>query len=411
VLGTDLVRARRRGDKLLLQKLKGADKEIAVEIAAELILAISGAVGSSADEVDTVLTCVTREARHEKLFNGLKKLALDDCEFGMPLELDAPALRKAVFELACKQRHQSSLGESFDRDRVLQEVALQLGVETTSVEDGLFGDLKGAQQLIRASRLEAQALVENYEIAQVQGVILRAIRLVATVHCKSSDSYRRLFRKLKFRQLLYRLEKLPDGGYRIEIEGPFSLFESVTKYGLQLALVVPALLECESTELSAELRWGKERKPLQFESLFKTSPSSTARVSAQGSGHLRTEVETLLSGLLKKKSPWKVEVSDELLDIPGVGLCVPDLKFTKPGSEPVYLEVLGFWSREAVWKRVEWAQSNPGKRVLFAVSSRLRVSKEVLSDESGSSLYIFKGTMSVPAVLKQIEVLGTHGKL
>ena len=39
------------------------------------------------------------------------------------------------------------------------------------------------------------------------------------------------------------------GGYRIEIDGPYSLFESVTKYGLELALLLPALEACDSVQL------------------------------------------------------------------------------------------------------------------------------------------------------------------
>jgi hypothetical protein len=44
----------------------------------------------------------------------------------------------------------------------------------------------------------------------------------------------------------------------------------------------------------------------------------------------------------------------------------------------VYLEVMGYWSRAAVWKRVELVQAGLAERVLFAVSSRLSVSEEVL---------------------------------
>ncbi len=50
------------------------------------------------------------------------------------------------------------------------------------------------------------------------------------------------------------------GGYRIEIDGPYSLFESVTKYGLELALLLPALEACDSVQLVADLRWGKKTR-------------------------------------------------------------------------------------------------------------------------------------------------------
>ena len=90
------------------------------------------------------------------------------------------------------------------------------------------------------------------------------LRVVVEVGGASIGAYRQLFARLKFRRLLYRLHGLADGGYRIEIDGPMSLFRGVTKYGLQLALMLPALRECGRWTLRAEVLWGKEREALVF---------------------------------------------------------------------------------------------------------------------------------------------------
>ncbi len=95
-------------------------------------------------------------------------------------------------------------------------------------------------------------------------MLLCSVRVVALVRCASADQYRALFHKLKFRQLLFQLSTEAGGGYRIEIDGPYSLFESVTKYGLELALLLPALEACDSVKLTADLRWGKKREALKF---------------------------------------------------------------------------------------------------------------------------------------------------
>ena len=71
----------------------------------------------------------------------------------------------------------------------------------------------------------------------------------------------------------------------------------------------------------------------------------------------------------------------------------------------MYLEVLGFWSRDAVWRRIELARKGLGAPVLFAVSSRLRVSEEMLEDEEEAALYVYKGVMSPVRVLKKVEEL------
>lgn len=400
MLNADLVRARRRGDKLLLQALSPADRQEALLIADALLQAVQSSVGESSEDVAEVLTAIERDAKHEKLWAGLKKLILDRCSFGMPLELDPPELRKKIFEMASEVRRVLPPGEIFSREKILGTIAEELKVPAQAIEDGMFGDLKGAQRLTSAPTESAEQVLEAYEVAQIQGVLLKAVRLTAVVHEARADVLRSLFQKLKFRQLLYRLEKL-ENGVRIEIEGPFSLFESVTKYGLQLAMIVPALMECAHVELTADLRWGKERRPLTFVSGWK----QPLTISGDEGPSLRSDVAALLKALEKKRGEWEVSLASELLDIPGVGLCIPDLQFRAPYKKPVFLEVLGFWSRDAVWKRVEWAESSKEQRVVFAVSSRLRVSEEVLSEATGSALYVYKGTMSASAVMAHVEQL------
>jgi uncharacterized protein len=213
------------------------------------------------------------------------------------------------------------------------------------------------------------------------------------------SAYRTLFNKLKFRRLLYRIEP-EDDGYVIELDGPFSLFESVTKYGLQLALVLPQLMECDQLRLQAEIRWGKARQPLSFRFEHRSE------LAARGDAPLPDDVARLKSALETKSERYRVQVATEILDQPGVGLCVPDLKLvdTETG-EAVYVEVLGYWSREAVWRRVELAEQGLSERVLFAVSSRLRVSEAVLDDYHGACLYVYKGVMSPVQVLKRVDAL------
>jgi hypothetical protein len=66
---------------------------------------------------------------------------------------------------------------------------------------------------------------------------------------------------------------------------------------------------------------------------------------------------------------------------------------------------LGYWSRDAVWRRVEMAQRGLPAPVLFAVSSRLRVSEAVLDESEHAALYVYKGSMSPSQVQKRIALL------
>ena len=203
-------------------------------------------------------------------------------------------------------------------------------------------------------------------------------------------------------RLLFSIQPQGTVGYRITIDGPFSLFESVTKYGLQLALALPAIRECDAFRLEAEVRWGKERTPLTF----RMEEKHPAHRAVSQTPRLTDDVEKLLQGLQDIETPWMISASTDILNLPGLGLCVPDLMFRSPQTGAcIYLEVLGFWSREAVWRRVELVEQGLSHRILFAVSKHLRVSEEVLSDQLPGALYVYKRVLNARTVLDRIEAL------
>jgi hypothetical protein len=67
--------------------------------------------------------------------------------------------------------------------------------------------------------------------------------------------------------------------------------------------------------------------------------------------------------------------------------------------------VLGFWSRDAVFRRIEAAEKGLASPVLFVVSSRLRVSEELLDGSESGRLYVYKGKINPQALLRKAEAL------
>jgi predicted nuclease of restriction endonuclease-like RecB superfamily len=96
----------------------------------------------------------------------------------------------------------------------------------------------------------------------------------------------------------------------------------------------------------------------------------------------------------------------------GGGVLVPDLELApirppkkNAKASRVLVEILGFWSRDAVFRRIEAAERGLGERVLFVVSSRLRVSEALLDDVESASLYVYKGKINAQALLRHAERL------
>ena len=314
-------------------------------------------------------------------------------------DLEPRTLRSELFALAAQERKLLSDSEPWDREAFLAREAGARDLTPDALLRTLYADLRAAQVILAVRSLSAEQLVDGYDLAQKQAVLLRAVDLIADVRCADAYAYRELFRKLKFFRLLHRIEARVDGGYRIFIDGPFSLFTASTKYGLSLALSLPALLACDEHTITAALRWGKERTPLSFK-----LEGKSRRAREREEPRLPDEVEAFLSRFRALESGWDASISSDILRLPGEGLCVPDLRFVaRATGEVAYLEVLGYWSRDAVWKRVELVSRGLSERVLFAVSSRLRVSEEVLGDDVPGSLYVYKGTLSPKEVLRRLD--------
>lgn len=405
MLTADLVRSRRRGDRLHLQPLKGPERADALRFARHYLRVAQASVGETRERFDEACQALRVSGRRRRIAAGLRKLVEDRCEFEVPEGTEPRALRREVFGGAGAAWRALAADEIFDRAKVLAAVAAARATSPEEVERGLYADLRTAHRLASFTGLSAEQLVSAYELAQAQAVLLRAERVTVEVRCASPARLRYLFHKLKFLRLLFAVERIDDRRHRIVIDGPYSLFAAVTKYGLQLALLLPALRQTDHFRLSAQVQWGRDRRRLRFD-LQGGAGDEAAPRGAEPTVELRPEVADLLARFERRRSRWRASAGAHVLALPGVGLCVPDLVFDDPRTGArVYFEALGYWSREAVWRRADLVSAGLREKILFAVSERLRVGEEVLGDDLPAALYVYKGALSAAAVEAKLDQL------
>ncbi len=392
------VMAQRRGDKLIARKLDEASRARAVGIAGQLVGITLSHQGALRSDFEAALGAVDIVSKDTRVRAGLTKLVLDRCTFESEPAVASDVVRRELFTRAAVMRKATG---KVDRDALVSATAAALHVSAATLEQALYADLKGSHPLVSFDAITPEALVSAFERGQAQAVLLRAERIAARVKCASPGALRAMLRKLKFLRLLFTVQE-DAGAFVLSIDGPMSLFEAGTKYGLQLALALPALESCDELELEALVRWGKTRDPLVFR--YDGGAGST-----EDDAPLPDEVAALARSIEAGTSGWKVKRGQAILNLPGVGVCVPDLELVKKGRN-VYVEVLGFWSRDAVWKRVELASKGLGAPVVFCASSRLRVSEEVLGPDADAALYVYKGVMSARAVVERADKLAARPK-
>jgi hypothetical protein len=395
-----LVRVRRVGAEVVPRYLAKAQRNRLLPVATELCAVMCEARGLRRDELDRRLDAIDHGAADAKVVAGLRKLLLDRALLELPAGPDPALLRERLFIRAAALRRALRPAERFERAVAIADVAHELGIDVPQLEEQLFSDLAGNERLVSFRPIAAEELLHRYDVALAQAVLLSATRVEVTLEAEPPARIRSIFRAVRFHGLVYRVAAIGDG-YRIELDGPLSLFGAVQRYGLQLALFLPALLACEHWSLSAELLWGRAREAAQF----RLGPA-TGLVAPAGAApaSVSRELAELCAGFQALGSRWEVSASDRIVALPGHAVCVPDLAFShRDTGELVYLELFGFWSRAAVWQRIEAVRDGLGVRMILCVGKHLRVSEELLDADDAAELYVYKTRPSPRAILERLE--------
>lgn len=401
MLTTDLVQVRKKGELLEPRWLDGARRERLLPVAEALIASAAGAVGWAREDLEATWQAIPQGVRDRVAAAGLRKLVDDRCTWETGDEAAAQALRAEVFQAAAAARRALGTASRFDRVPIVAAAAAARGVPPEAIEAGLFADLRAAQRLTAWDPIEPSALLDLYDVSLAQAVLLRATRVVVEVRGEGPERMRRLFRAAAFHGLLHVVRAI-EGGHRIELDGPLSLFDAVQRYGLKLALFFPHILQCGDWTLEAELLWGAAREPRRLR-LDAGSALAPPR-GLDGSAATRPEVDALLASWPSLRTPWTARACDRLVALPGEVVVAPDVVFEDPRTgEEVLLEVFGFWSRAAVFARVDQIRRGLGGRMILAVGKHLRVSEELLSDDDAGEIHVFKTALSARAILERLE--------
>lgn len=374
-----------------------------LEVAESLLLIFREGVGMTRGEIEAEIDELVGEGMATLAHRGLAKVLEDRAEFEVVADVPPETLREKVFAAAAE--HRKSLRAAghrapFKREMVLDAVAAELGIQPNEVAGSLFADLKDENRLLKFDDLTAQRLVDRYNVALAQSVLLRSVLVTAEVRREKPARYRQLFRHLKFHRLLYRVEGNMRDGYTFHIDGPLSLFSATNKYGLQMANFLPALLLCSDFRLDAELRWGPKREPRHFH--LESADGLVSHYADSGT-YAPPELAAFLDRFRQVAPAWDVSESTEVVELGREGVWVPDYKFVhRATGTDVLVEILGFWKRSSLERLLKLLPGHGPKRYLLAISDRLKVDEEALGELSGPVLR-FKEIPNAPELAAMLD--------
>jgi predicted nuclease of restriction endonuclease-like RecB superfamily len=368
-----MVRVRYARDRIVPYYLDTTD-EGWIGVADEMLDLFRRQQGRTRGELEEELAQTFGDDPGQLVHQGIAKLLEDRCEFEVVSGHPPEELRAAVFRAAAAAR---ASAPAFDRAAVLEAVSGELNLSAETIDRGLFADLKSEQRLIRFKDCSAEHLLQRYNVALAQAVLLRAIRVHVTVSNEPPARYRQLLRQLKFRRLLCEVEHSGPDTYQFHLDGPLSLFSATQKYGLQLALFLPAVLLCRDFELRAELRWGAQRKPRLF---FLSHKDGLVSHALDSGVYVPPELAMFVELFRKRIADWELIDETEIFPV-GSGFWVPDFRLVhRATGRTVLLEVLGFWRRASAEKHLQRLRLHVRQPFLLAVSDQLHIEEGGLDD-------------------------------
>lgn len=365
--------------------------------AEQLLFAYRDATGRTRGELEEQLADLVGDGPGQLIHQGLVKLLEDRCDFEVAADVPPDQVREAVFRTSAE--HHASAGKAatlFDRATVLTAVADELHITPEQVDRALFADLKDEQRILTFDDCTPEFLLNRYNVALAQAILLRCVGMEIRVWNETPARFRKLFNAVKFHRLICTIRPADGTSYKLFLDGPLSLFSSTQKYGLQLAMFLPVLLQCKAFELRAEVRWGADKK----EKVFSLTGSEGLRSHLPDFGvYTPREITNFEANFRDTIPDWLISNDPNPILVEGT-TWVPDftLKHTVTGKV-VHVEILGFWRKvniEEHYKRLK--RAIPGQFVLV-VSEQYRTD-EATEFTTGDGVYRFKRTPVAEEVAK-----------
>jgi uncharacterized protein len=404
MLPTDLLIHRHNGEEIIPKRLKIDEQSL--QLGQELIVCFQEAQGKSQGFLEAQLLDLEGDATDYRLKRGLAYILKSSfCTFEVVSPLEPPMLRERVFALAAKSvpSHDSTqltLGKI--ADELSQE--LQREVLWEQVRDGLYADLHENKILTDFDAPSPVDLLHRYNLSQVQGIFYKASQLILNAHRNVPGEYKLLFRYLKLFQLMAYIEGDADHGFTITVDGPTSLFQPSTRYGLAIAKLIPALLHVTKWSLAATLQtrdpYTKAWKTGRF-----TLNSECGLVSHYSKGK---PYDSMLEASFADKwdalkTDWVLEREVNLIPIPG-SVMIPDFRLVHPDGRDFLLEIVGYWRPEYLQKKFYQVRRSGCDNLILAISERLNLEKAgVKLDNVPAKIVWFKDKLLPKAVLAVIE--------
>lgn len=397
MLTSDLALNRKRGTRIYPRFIK-PDNSNYLRKTKSLIEIFRKNENKSRGELGTELENYVGMGTNYRVLRGFIKLLMDRCKFETISIADPFEIRKKIFLEA--KKIQPVLPDSKEREDILEKAADEFNTDADTISKTLYADLPNQQHITSFEDILPEDLINLYNLAQAQALLYKCVAMKIQVNPSDRANYRALFEAIKHFGLIHSIKGSSKNGYQITITGAASLFHRSQKYGIQMAVFLPALLLCKNWKMSAEI-YDKKNVSTVYELSKESNNLSSCYVE-------KPEFENPLFEKLKKDwekslTKWRLIENKEIIDL-GKTTFIPDFILLSPDKKRVYLDILGFWTQNILKKRLKQVEGMPFQNFILAASQELLADREK-ETISNKNIVLFKSVINPNVIEEAAEKL------
>ena len=302
-------------------------------------------------------------------------------------------LRRNIFEESSQKGYPVTENE---RKNILQIVASKNNLTIDELELAMWNDLDKNKYLKNFDSLTTLQLAAWYNISILQTLLFNCVKLEFSVY--GGFNWKKILRKLKQLGLMYflynesnlklasnnqtrnqdmLLESIDDKRIICTVDGPLSIVRLTDRYGMAMAKLIPLIIftdrwSIDATILRKSIKGIKKTYNFRLSNRDKDLPIFDASHIASHA-HLQSEADSeiglsfnkyimdnfdsnvekkFMDKFLKFSTDWQLAREPDPLILSDGKAFIPDFAFEKYGVK-VYLEIVGFWTRDYLKRKLE----------------------------------------------------------
>ena len=399
MLPLDLLRYRIKEDEIHARYVNPKNKKYRA-IARDLIEIYTAHLNKTKGTLASVLADYEAADINYHITRGLAKLLEDRSEITVQSPIEPEMLREKIFAYASK-RHpvvtKSDRLHRHTRPKALAKIADELNVSTDAVMNGMYADLEENRLLTGFDPPTTEWLLDRYNVALAQAMLYRASEMTIRIYRNIPTKYKLVFQFIKFFKLMHVVSGNNADGYQIVLDGPASMFRLSQKYGIQMALFLPALLHCDRWWLDATIVMNKNDRLR-----FNLNDEFGLRSHYRDPGEFDSELERRFATQFDEiDTEWTLERETDIINLKDT-VMIPDFAFSHSDGRRALMEIVGFWTPDYLQKKLWKLKRAAMPNMIVAVSDQLNCSTEDFREIPGEVLF-FKTRIKPKDVLEKVE--------